>query len=424
MGSARAGPWRWSGPDEDVAAKPTSAGEGSEMSGALAGIRVLDLSRLVAGGAFGMVLADFGADVVKVEQPGRGDPLRTWRADGESYWWRVYGRNKRSVTLNIDSAGGRDLLRRLVPRFDILVESFVPGKMEAWGIGPETLHDWHPGLVIVRISAWGQDGPKRTQPGFGTLVEAASGLAAMTGDAGGPPVLPPFPLADMYAALYAANAAMMALYHRDMHGAPGQTIDISLFEAVFSTLGPLAAEHAALGRVRTRDDTSVRNTAPRGAYETSDGGHVAMSASTPDTAGRFLTAYGLGDLLLDPRFATNEARVRNVDALDELVAVAIARHTLAENLEIAGAHHLTAVAVQTIADIVEDPHWQARPLTIDVSDAQGAVRMHHVVPRLSGTPGEIRWPGPRLGAHNDGIYGQELGIPTEEMERLQREGVI
>lgn len=394
------------------------------MVGALAGVRVLDLSRLVAGGAFGMILADFGADVVKVEQPGRGDPLRTWRAEGESYWWRVYGRNKRSVTLNLDAAEGRDLLRQLVPRFDILVESFVPGKLEGWGIGPETLHAWHPGLVIVRISAWGQEGPKRTLPGFGTLVEAASGLAAMTGDAGGPPVLPPFPLADMYAALYAANAAMMAIYHRDLHGAPGQTIDMSLFEAVFSSLGPLAAEYAALGRVRTRDDTKVRNTAPRGAYRTADGGYIAMSASTPDTAGRFLRAYGLGDLLRDPRFSTNEARVRNVDALDELVSGAIARHTLAENLEIAGANHLTAVAVQTIADIERDPHWQARELTADVSDDQGDVRMHHVVPRLSGTPGEIRWPGPGLGAHNDEVYGQELGISSSDLDRLREDGII
>ncbi len=394
------------------------------MGGALAGVRVLDLSRLVAGGALGMVLADFGADVVKVEQPGRGDPLRTWRAEGQSYWWRVYGRNKRSVTLNLDREEGRHLLRQLVPRFDILVESFVPGKLEGWGIGPETLHAWHPGLVIVRISAWGQDGPKRTYPGFGTLVEAASGLAAMTGEAGGPPVLPPFPLADMYAALYAGNAAMMAIYHRDVHGGSGQTIDVSLFEAVFSTLGPLAAEHAALGRVRTRDAAQVRNTAPRGAYRTSDGNWVAMSASTPDTAGRFLTAYGLAELLLDSRFATNEARVQNVDALDELVSGAIARHTLAENLAIAAEHHLTAVAVQTIEDIGQDPHWAARALTVDVSDDAGEVRMHHVVPRMSETPGEIRWPGPHLGAHNDEVYGQELGMSSDDLDRLRRDGVI
>ena len=394
------------------------------MAGPLDGIRVLDLSRLVAGGALGMCLADFGADVVKVEQPGRGDPLRTWSTDGQSFWWRVYGRNKRSVTLNLDSIEGRELLQQLVPRFDIVVESFVPGKLERWGIGPDTLHAWHPGLVLVRISAWGQDGPDRARPGFGTLVEAASGLAAMTGDPDGPPVLPPFPLADMYAALYAANAAVMALYHRDVHGAPGQTIDVALFEAVFSALGPLAAEHAALGQVRSRSNGRSRNTAPRGAYRTADGGYLAVSASTPDTAERFLAAYGLGDLLRDPRFATNEARVKNVEALDALVTGAIAQHTLAENRRIVERHGLTAAPIQTIADIVADPHWQARGLTVDVADDQGAVRMHTVVPRLSATPGEIRWPGPRLGAHNREVYGEELGITAEELDRLERDGVI
>jgi crotonobetainyl-CoA:carnitine CoA-transferase CaiB-like acyl-CoA transferase len=394
------------------------------MVGPLVGVRVLDLSRLVAGGALGLCLADFGADVVKVEQPGRGDPLRTWSTGGQSFWWRVYGRNKRSVTLNLATTAGRDLLRRLVPRFDLLVESFVPGKLERWGIGPEVLHAWHPGLVVVRISAWGQDGPHRARPGFGTLVEAASGLAAMTGDADGPPILPPFPLADMYAALYAANAAVMALYHRDVHGAPGQTIDVALFEAVFSALGPLAAEHAALGHVRTRGDGRLRNTSPRGAYRTADGNYIAVSASTPDTAERFLNAYGLGHLLLDPRFATNEARVANVEALDALVIEAISRHTLAENLQLVERHGLTATPIQTIADIVVDPHWQARALTVDVADDQGSVRMHNVVPRLSDSAGEIRWPGPRLGAHNQEFYGQELGITPEELDRFGRDGII
>jgi crotonobetainyl-CoA:carnitine CoA-transferase CaiB-like acyl-CoA transferase len=397
---------------------------GCPMSGPLAGVRVLDLSRLVAGGALGMCLADFGADVVKVEQPGRGDPLRTWSTGGQSFWWRVYGRNKRSITLNLNIPEGRDLLQKLLPRFDILVESFVPGKLESWGIGPETLHGWHPGLVMVRISAWGQDGPNRARPGFGTLVEAASGLAAMTGDPEGPPILPPFPLADMYAALYAANAAMMALYHRDVHGGPGQTIDVALFEAVFSTLGPLAAEHAALGQVRTRSESRLRNTAPRGAYQTSDGRYLAVSASTPDTAERFLRAYGLGDLLLDPRFATNEARVANADALDSRITDAIGNRTLAENRQIVERHGLTAAPIQTIADIVVDPHWQARELTVDIADDEGDVRMHHVVPRLSGTPGEIRWPGPRLGAHNQELYGEELGLTAEELEGFQRDGII
>lgn len=388
------------------------------------GVRVLDLSRLVAGGAMGMCLADFGAEVVKVEQPGRGDPLRTWSTEGQPFWWRVYGRNKRSITLNLDSTEGRELLHRLVPRFDVLVESFVPGKLEGWGIGPETLHEWHPGLVVVRVSGWGQDGPNRTQPGFGTLVEAASGLAAMSGEPDGAPLVPPFPLADMYAGLYAANAVLMALYHRDVHGGGGETIDVALFDAVFSVLGPLAAEHAALGHVRTRTGARSRNSSPRGVYATSDGGYLAVSGSTPDTAVRFLRAYGLGDLLLDPRFATNEARVRNAVDLDALVSAAIARLPLAEHRQIVAENGLTAAPVQTIADIVADPHWQARGLTVDVDDDAGAVRMHNVVPRLANSPGSIRHPGPTLGADNEAIYRDELGLSSDQLARLGRDGII
>ncbi len=394
------------------------------MPGPLSGVRVLDLSRLVAGGMCGMLLGDFGAEVVKVEQPGRGDPLRTWSAGGLPLWWRVYGRNKRSITLDLRREAGRDLLRRLLPRVDILVESFVPGKLEAWGLGPDALLALNPRLIIVRISGWGQDGPYRDRPGFGTLVEAASGLAAMSGEPGGDPLLPPFPLADMYSGLYAANAAVMALYHRDVHGGSGQVIDVALFEAVFSVLGPLAAEYAALGRVRPRRGNESANSAPRGVYRTADGGYLAVSASTPDTAERFLRAYGLGHLLEDARFATNEARVRHARELNELVADAIGRRTLAENREIIERHRLTAIPIQTIADIEADPHWRQRELTVDVADESGAVRMHRVVPRLSATPGTIERPGPSLGADNEAIYGRELGLSAEEIARLRAEGVI
>ncbi len=394
------------------------------MTGPLAGVRVLDLSRLVAGGMLGMCLADFGAEVVKVEQPGRGDPLRTWSTEGHPFWWKVYGRNKRSITLNLDSDEGRGLFARLLPCFDVLVESFVPGKLETWGLGPETLHTWRPGLILVRISGWGQDGPDRANPGFGTLVEAASGLAAMSGEPDGTPLVPPFPLADMYAGLYATNAILMALYHRDVHGGGGETIDVSLFESVFSVLGPLAAEYAALGHVRTRTGGRSRNSAPRGVYATADDGFLAVSASTPDTAVRFLRAYGLGDLLADPRFATNEARVRNAEALDSLVAGAIARLPLAEHRRIVAEHRLTATPVHTIADIEQDPHWQARELTVEIDDGEGPVRMHNVVPRLTNSPGAIRSTGPHLGADNEAVYGQELGLSGEELERLQQSGVI
>ena len=389
----------------------------------LTGIRVLDVSRMVAGAIAGMLLADFGADVVKVEQPGTGDPLRQWTADGEPFWWKVYARNKRLVTLNLHAPEGRELLRQLLPRFDVMLESFVPGTLERLGLGWDVLKAWHPGLILARVSGWGQTGPGSERPGFGTLVEAASGFAAMNGEPNGAPIVPSFPLADMTSGLYASNAIMFALYHRAMTGGSGQVIDVALFESLFSVLGPLPAEYAALGRERTRDGSRSRNAGPRGCYRTRDNGWIAVSGSTPKMAERFLRGYGLAALLDDSRFCSNEARVRHPVELDELLGDAIAARTLAENLAIIEANQLTAVAVQTIADIERDPHWRARQLTVDVADGGGSVRMHNIVPRMSETPGTIRWPGGTLGRDNAAVFG-ELGLTATELDRLRADGII
>ena len=379
---------------------------------------------MIAGGVASMLLADFGADVVKVEQPGVGDPLRQWTADGQPFWWKVYARNKRFITLDLKSPDGVALLRRLAPRFDVVMESFVPGTLERMGIGWNTLRSWHPGLILARISGWGQTGPDAERPGFGTLVEAASGFAAMNGEPDGAPIVPSFPLADMTAALYASNAIMFALYHRDHHGGQGQCLDISLFESLFSVLGPLAAEYAAFGRVRTRTGSRSSNSRPRGCYGTRDGGWIAVSGSTPKMAERLLRAYGLGDLLEDPRFATNEARVEHAEALDAQVTAAIAARSLDANLQIIKSHELTAVAVQTVADIERDLHWRARELLLDVPSGHGFVRMHNVVPRLSATPGDICRAGGALGQDNRAIYESELGLSSDELAALQGAGVI
>lgn len=399
---------------------------GSVGSGArpLDGVRVLDLSRMIAGGVAGMLLADFGADVVKAEQPGSGDPLRQWTADGQPFWWKVYARNKRYITLNIKSDAGRDLLAQLIPKFDIVLESFVPGTLERLGLGWGVLREWNPRLVLVRISGWGQTGPAADRPGFGTLVEAASGFAAMNGEPDGAPIVPAFPLADMTSALYAVNAAMFALYHRDVHGAGGQVIDVSLFESLFSLLGPLPAEYQALGRLRERIGSRSKNAGPRGCYRTKDGRYVAVSGSTPKMAERFLLAYQLDHLLQDERFGTNEARVRNSLALDAHIASAIASRTLDENLRLITENALTAIAVQTVADIEQDAHWRSRELLVDVPNGAGTVRMHNVVPRMSETPGEIRSAGGALGADNDAIYGGELGLSSQQREELRRDGII
>jgi len=389
----------------------------------LAPLRVLDLSRLVAGNMLTMVLADFGADVIKVEQPGAGDPLRAWKSDGLDLWWRVYGRNKRSVTLNLATPAGRDLLLRLIPTADLFVESFIPGTLEEWGLGPDALREGNRGLVIVRISGWGQEGPYRHRPGFGTFVEAMSGFASMTGPAEAPPTLPPVPLADMSAALYGAAAALIALRRRDQSG-EGQVIDLSLLEPLFSLLGPLAAEYRLIGRVRERIGNRSYNSAPRNTYRTRDGRWVAISASTPGMAARFFQAIGRADLLEDERFATNEARVRHVDELDGTVAGEIARYSLPELLERFEAHKVGAAPVYDIAQLLDDPHVRARGLVVDVAGPEGVTPMHDVIPRLLGTPGRIRWAGPPLGAHNEEIYVKELSLPEAELLRLRREGVV
>lgn len=390
----------------------------------LQGVRVLDLSRMVAGGVAGMLLADFGAEVVKVEQPGTGDPLRQWTTDGHALWWQVYGRNKRYITLNLKDPHGRELLERLVPRFDVVMESFVPGTLERMGLGWDVLSGWNSRLVLARISGWGQTGPSSQRPGFGTLIEAASGFAAMNGEPDGSPIVPSFPLADMTSALYTVNAIMFALYHRDVHGGAGQVVDVALFESLFSLLGPLAAEYAASGRLRERNGSRSKNAGPRGCYRTSDGRFIAVSGSTPKMAERFLVSYGLGDLLADERFATNEARVDNGVELDLAIASAIAGRSLAENLEIIDRDSLTAVAVQTVADIERDPQWQSRHLLLDVPNGAGTVRMHNVVPRLSATPGEIAWPGGALGEDNRDVYGGELGLECDDIAALEAAGVI
>jgi crotonobetainyl-CoA:carnitine CoA-transferase CaiB-like acyl-CoA transferase len=390
----------------------------------LENIRVLDLSRMIAGGLAGMLLADFGADVVKVEYPGSGDPLRHWTTGGQPLWWKVYARGKRYITLNFQTPQGKDILMRMLPRYDVLIESFIPGTMERHGLGWDVLHRVNPRLIMLRISGWGQSGPAATRPGFGTLVEAATGFAAMNGAADGPPILPNFPLADMTSGLYGAYAVMLALYQRDAHNGEGQSIDVSLFESLFSLLGPLAAEYATLGKVRTRQGNRSSNTGPRGCYRTADGHWIAVSASTPKMAERFLESYGLGELLRDPRFATNEERVRHAEELDSEICAAIGARSLVANLEIIENNKLTAQLIQTIADIEADPHWKNLGLTLDVGQGAHAVRMHNVIPHLSTTPGDIRWPGGELGQHNEEIYCGEFQMSRGDLDRLRDSGVI
>ena len=392
--------------------------------GPLDGVRVLDLSRLVAGNIVSHLLADFGADVIKVEAPGRGDDLRAWKVNGVSSYWKVYARNKKSITLDYRQARGRDLLLRLVRDARILIENFVPGKLENMGLGPQVLLKANPRLTIVRVSGWGQTGPFADKPGFGTLVEAMSGFAAMNGFPDRPPLLPPLALADMVCGIYGASAAMIALRQVEVCGGAGQVIDLSLFDSIHSILGPEAANYQLSGVPTLRNGSRASNTAPRNVYECSDGKFVALSASMQSMAERLFHAMGRPDLIDDPRFRSNTDRVRNVDAIDVIVADFMGARTQAENLQLFGASGVTVGPVCDTADLDAHPFVQGRDVLLRLPDADmGTLPMHNVVARLSGTPGAMRMPAPALGEHNAEIFGA-INIDALALAALASEGIV
>ncbi len=390
--------------------------------GPLHGIRVLDLTRLVAGGQLGLVLGDLGADIVKIEQPLVGDPLRRATvAGGYDAHWRVWGRNKRSVTLNLKHPRGRELLLQLAERADILTENFSPGVLERLCGGPKTLLERNPRLVIVRISGWGQTGPLAGRPGFGTLAEAFSGFIFLNGQPDGPPVAPPMSLADTVAGTYAAVAAVSALLHV-RGGGEGQVVDVSLFEPLFSMLGPDATALAATGTARGRGD-GAKVSSVRGVFQTRDGHWVVLSAATDGIVRRLFAALEHSDILDDPRFATSEARLENRDALNDVLAKDLAARDREHVLALAASQRLTISPVYSVADAVADEQYLARETIVALADDQESVVTHNVVPRLSETPGSIRRPAPRLGEHNAEIYA-ELGLDEERLRQLQHEMVV
>lgn len=407
-----------------TSAPPTIRRYDETAKAPLDGVRILDLSRLVAGNALTHVLADFGADVVKVERPKTGDDLRNWRVEGVSLFWKVYARNKKSITLDYRQGEGRDLLLRLIESADALVENFVPGTLEKWSLGPDTLLERNPKLVMVRVSGWGQTGPDRNKPGFGSLVEARNGFAAMNGFPDRPPVLPPLALADMVAGLHGATATMVALREVEVNGGNGQVIDLPLFDPLFSVLGPEAAIYHVTGQVSPRNGSRSSTTAPRNTYRCKDGRYVALSASMQSMAERLFRAIDRPDLIDDPRFLTNADRVANNDQLDPIVAEFMGRFTQAEILAHFEAADVTVGPVADITQIVEDPMVQAREvITCYEDDEIDYLPMHNLPAALSATPGGMRRPAPTLGQHNEEIYG-EIGIDRDALTRLQQEGVV
>lgn len=390
----------------------------------LEGIRVLDLSRLVAGNMVTHMLADYGAEVIKVERPGAGDDLRNWRTEGVSTHWKTYCRNKKSLTLNLRSEAGQVLLLELVDTAQVLVENFRPGTLEDWGIGPVVLQKRNPKLSIVRVSGWGQDGIYKHKPGFGSLVEAMSGFAAMNGFEDRPPVLPPLAMADMVAGLYGAFSVMVAIRNIEMSGGDGQVIDLPLFDPFLSILGPQAANYRLKGTIAPRNGSLSNQSAPRNVYRCKDGRYVALSASMQSMAEKTLKTIGREDLITDPRFRTNTDRVANNDQLDPIVAEFMASHSQAEILDIFDEAGVTVGPVCDIDQLTDHPYIEDRAVIVDLPDKEtGRFPMHNVSPRMSGTPGKIRNPAPELGEHNTEIL-RALGYSDVDIERMQGEGTV
>jgi crotonobetainyl-CoA:carnitine CoA-transferase CaiB-like acyl-CoA transferase len=383
-------------------------------TGPLRGIRVLDLSRLMAGNMLSLQLADFGADVVKVEPPD-GDPLRAWKDDGHSLFWKTYGRNKRSVMLNLRQAPAMAALWKLIESADVFIENYRPGTLEKMGLAPEALLARNPDLIAVRISGFGQTGPYAQYPGFGTLIEAMSGFADRTGFPDREPVLPPLALADMVAGIYGASSTMMALYARQAGTARGQVIDLSLLEPMFSVLGPEAAIHAVTGKVKQRVGSASNTASPRNVYKCRDGKYLALSGSTPAVARRIFEIIGRAEMNDDPRFASNSDRVKHRALVDEAIGAWFATRDSHEALETMRRAGATVGPSYNIADAMGDPHFAEREIIVAAEDDTfGQLPMHDIVPKMSATPGVWRLPAPELGQHSMDVL-REAGLSAAEI---------
>ncbi|MEV7015448.1 CoA transferase [Streptomyces sp. NPDC093991] len=391
----------------------------------LTGLRVLDLATLFAGPLAATLLGDFGADVVKVEHPRRPDPSRGHgpSRDGVGLWWKVLGRNKRTVTLDLSTPGGRATLLRLAATADVVVENFRPGTLEKWGLGWPELSAVNPRLVLARVTGFGQFGPYAHRPGFGTLAEAMSGFAALTGEPDAPPTLPPFGLADSVAGLTTAYAIMTALAARDRTG-QGQVVDTALIEPILAVLGPHPTWYDQLGHVQPRTGNRSQNNAPRGTYLTADGTWVAVSTSAQSIAERVMVLVGRPDLIDAPWFATGEGRARHADVLDEAVGGWIARHTRADVLAAFEKAEAAAAPVQDVRDVMADPQYQALGTITTVDDPElGPLRMQNVLFRLSDTPGAVRWAGRPHGADTEEVL-TGLGLTPADLAELRAEGAL
>jgi formyl-CoA transferase len=396
----------------------------------LSGITVIDCGQVVAGPTIAMILGDFGAEVIKVENPQGGDQGRHFgrSKDGVPLTWKQLSRNKKTITLSLSKPAGQDLFCRLIAatQADVLIESFRAGTFERWNLGFERLRALSPGLTMIRVSGFGQTGPYKDRPGFGTLAEAMSGFAHITGQPDGPPTLPPFALADTVAAMYAAIGALLCLYRRDANKTGrGQSIDVSLVESLYTVLSGHAVAYDQLGVPGKRTGSRTSGSAPRNVYRTKDDRWIAIAGSTQAITERLFKQMERLDLLDDPRFRTNRDRVANVEALDEIVGAWVLGRTQAECIEQLVEAEVAVAPVADFKDLADDPHLKARHTLVAIDDPElGTLRMPDVLPKLSETPGKIRFGGLPMGVHNKEIYQERLGLSDAELAAFEADGVI
>lgn len=392
---------------------------------ALQGVRVIEMGQLIAGPFAGKTLGEFGADVIKIEAPGAGDPLRNWRMmkDGTSVWWQVQSRNKRSLALDLRSEEGQDIARKLIAEADVLVENFRPGTLESWGMGWDVLSALNPGLVMLRISGYGQTGPYRDLPGFGAIGEAMGGLRHLTGEPGRVPVRCGISIGDTLAALHGTIGVLTALYHRKVNGGRGQVIDVALHEAVFNVMESLIPEYSAFGAVREAAGSALPGIAPSNAYRCADG-YVLVAGNGDSIFKRLMQAIGRPDLGDATDLANNAGRVARVDEIDAAIGAWTAERTVADVLAILGDARVPAGKVYTARDIAEDPHYRARDMILTQQTREGyEVEVPGIVPKLMGTPGSVRSAAPRLGEDTDAVL-REIGLTEDQIAALRARKVV
>ena len=394
----------------------------------LQGVRVVEMGSLLAGPFCGQILGDFGAEVIKVEPPGKGDPMREWgrhRKEGHTLWWPIIARNKKSVTLNLREGEGQELARRLVETADVLVENFRPGTMERWGLGYEELSTTNPGLVMVRVSGYGQTGPYKDQAGFGSIGEAMGGIRHVTGFPDRPPPRVGISLGDSLAATFGALGAVTALYNREARGGRGQVVDVAIYEAVLALMESTIPEYALTGHIRGRTGAILPFVAPSNTYPTSDGDYVVIGANADTVFGRFAKALGHPEWAESERYATHNARGENQHELDELISAWTRERTAQEVIEVMREASVPAGKLFTAEDMLSDEHYAARQNIVEVEDPDiGPFPMQDVVPRLTETPGSVRWTGPKLGQHNDEVFKEALGLSEEDLRGLRERGIV